>query len=60
MLFFQLYEMFFVYFFCFPNIIMYILNIASTIKKMSVNSEWLSLETIVKELDLLKKEGIIQ
>ena len=39
---------------------MYILNIASTIKKMSVNSEWLSLETIVKELDLLKKEGIIQ
>ena len=39
MLFFHLYKTsFFAFFlFCFPNVIMYILNIANTIKKMPVN-----------------------
>ena len=37
-------------------IIMYILNIASAIKKWhSMKSETLSLKTIIKELDFLKK-----
>ena len=50
------------YFFCFPNIIIYILNIlniASAIKKMTVN-EIGSLKTIIKEYGLLKKTVTIQ
>ena len=40
---------------------MYILNIASAIKKcQSMNSEILSLKTIINKLDLLKKEVINQ
>ena len=37
MQFFHLYNIIFFYFFCFPNIIMCILNIASAIEKVSVN-----------------------
>ena len=37
MLFFHHYKTIFVRNFCFPNIIMYILNIASAIKKMTAN-----------------------
>ena len=47
------------YFFCFPNIIIYIINIASAIKKMTVN-EIGSLKTIIKEYGLLKKTVTIQ
>ena len=44
-----------------PNIIIYVLNIARTMKKMSVNElRDLSLRTIINELDLIKKEVIIQ
>ena len=41
---------------------MYILNIASAIKKMSANKlrDFLSLKTIINKLDLLKEEVIIQ
>ena len=40
---------------------MYILNIASIIKKMSVNElRDVIFETVIKKLDLLKKDVIIQ
>ena len=40
---------------------MYILNIADTVTKcQSMNSEILSLKTIMNELDLLKRKVIIQ
>ena len=39
---------------------MYILNIAKAMKKMLMKSKTLSLQTILKELDFLKKTVIIQ
>ena len=39
---------------------MYILNIAKAMKKMLMKSKTLSLQTIIKELDFLKKTVIIQ
>ena len=40
---------------------MYILNVASSIKKVTVNeSETLFLKTTIKKLDFLKKTVIIQ
>ena len=58
-LFFHLYKIISFYFFCFPNIINYILNIASAIKKMTVNElRDFVLKTIINELYLLKKKVI--
>ena len=62
MLFFHLCKiiLFFTCFF-FIYITMYILNIADTVTKcQSMNSEILSLKTIMNELDLLKRKVIIQ
>ena len=49
-------------FFCvFLYMIIYILNIASAVKKMPVNeSDTFSLKTFIKELDFLGKTVIIQ
>ena len=48
-----------IFFTFFPlNIIIYVLNIARTMKKMSVNE--LRDLTIINELDLIKREVIIQ
>ena len=52
MLFFQLYK---TMLFCFLNIIMYILDIASAIRKTVINEqEILSLKTIINNLDFVK------
>ena len=49
-------------FFCvFLYMIIYVLNIASAVKKMPVNeSDTFSLKTFIKELDFLGKTVIIQ
>ena len=48
-------------FFCFPDITMYILNIATAIKKcQSMKSETFTLKTIITELYFLRKTVVIQ
>ena len=52
---------FFLTFFFFPNIIMYTLNIANVIKKMTVNEiRVFILENVIDKLDFLKKTVFIQ
>ena len=56
--FFYLYKIIIFTFCAFLYIMMYILNIGRVIKKISIKT--LSLETIIKELDFLRKTVVIQ
>ena len=50
----------FVYFFCFPNIIMYILNIASAIKNIRVNEiRGFIFEGYYKQIGFLKENMLL-